>query len=478
MSIGRCGDEAMTGRPGPAFEGLMVPGGFYERPELRHALAQHDFGTVFKALRAVLDLSQQSFADVTGLDQPWVSKIESNARTLENLATVVRIANVLRIPASLLGFDTAPGLSSPVEREATWLNRKNFIQLAAAAAMGISVPEMAHLRRPRPRHDDPRTPERIGTTDVTALRDMTTIYRQWDNRQGGGIMRADARAHVRFARLLKNAACTDDVRADLHLAIAEASMVAAWMSYDMGAHHDAQVHWLLALDEARHADVVESSADLMVDVLLDMAHQSLHLRDQRQGLKLTELATAVVAGHSHPVSVSTRSYLDIHRAWCLAAQGKIDPTRRALDTAHQRYADADLTTAAPWATHVGPAEISAQHGHALFLLSEAVAGTDQAAAETAAADAIGHLRSAIDGYGGDYARSAAVNLPGLASCLLRVGDIPAAVTTGQQAITAITALSSQRPLARLDRLAAAALPVAHHPDVADLCARIATATAA
>ncbi|RAS59528.1 transcriptional regulator with XRE-family HTH domain [Lentzea atacamensis] len=461
----------MTGREEPAFEGLMVPKGFYERPALRAALAQRDWSAVFLALRAELGLSQQGLADATGMDQSWVSKIERKVKTLENLDPVIRVANALCIPAPLLGFGAAPGTST------NWLNDRNFFELATAAALGIGVPEMAHLRQLRPRHDDLYTPRRIDTPDVTALRATTTIYRRWDNRQGGGIKRADARAHVRFARLLKNATCTNQVRADLHLATAEAAMVAAWMSYDMGGHHDARVHWLLALDEARHADV-ESSADLMVDVLLDMAHQSLHLRDPHEAFKLTELATAVVAGHRYPVSVSTRSYLDINRAWCRAAQGEIDSTHRALDMAHQRYADADPTTAAPWATHVGPAEIAAQHGHALFLLSEAVAGTNRAAAETAAAKAIGHLRSAIDGYGGDYARSAAVNLPGLASCLLRVGDIPAAVTAGHQAVTAITALSSRRPLARLHRLADTALQLSHHQDVADLRRRIIEATAA
>ncbi|MDT7788157.1 MAG: hypothetical protein QOF58_6576 [Pseudonocardiales bacterium] len=462
----------MTGQRKPAFGGLTVPKGFYERPALRAALAQHDFSTVFLALRAELGLSQQELADATEMDQTWVSKIERKKKVLENLAPVIRIANALCIPAPLLGFGTAPGA------RANWLTPGNFFQLATAAALGIHVPELAHLRQPRPRPDDPRTPGRIDTTDVTALHATITIHRQWDNRQGGGIMLAAARAHVRFARLLKAATCTDVVRADLHLAIAEAAMVAAWMSYDMGEHRDACVYWLLALDEARQADV-ESRADLMVDVLLDMAHQSLHLHDPLQALKLTDLANTVLARQHYPVSISTRSYLDINLAWCSAAQGKIDPTRRALDVAHQRYADADPATAAPWARHVGPAEIAAQHGHALFLLSEALGDTNRTAAETAAAEAIGHLRSAIDGYGGDYARSAAVNLPGLASCLLRVGDIPAAVTTGHQAVAAITALSSRRPLARLDRLAETALIVARpHRDVAELRERIAKATAA
>jgi transcriptional regulator with XRE-family HTH domain len=452
-----------------------VPKGFYERPLLRDALARHDFAPVFRALRVEFNLSQQDLADLTGLSQPWVSKIERNVKTLEKLDPVKRVANALSIPPSLLGFGT--GTSAPGEsvRDAAWLNRRNFTQLAAAASLDIAMPEMAHLRRTHPRPDDPRIPARIGATDVTALRATTTILRQWDNRQGGGIKRADARAHVRFARALKNATCTPQVRADLHLAIAEAAMVAAWMNYDMDDHHDARLHWLIALDEARHADI-ERSADLMVDVLLDTTHQSLHLRDPHQGLKLTEIATTLVA--CHPVSSSTRSYLEINLAWCRAAQGQIDSTRRALDLAHQRYADADPATAAPWATHVGPAEIAAQHGHALYLLSEAVAGTNRAVAETAAAEAIDHLRTAIDGYGIDYARSAAVNLPSLASCLLRVGDIPAAVTAGHQAVTAITALSSRRPLARLDRLADTARFLAHHQDVKDLRHRIATVTAA
>jgi hypothetical protein len=114
--------------------------------------------------------------------------------------------------------------------------------------------------------------------------------------------------------------------------------------------------------------------------------------------------------------------------------------------------------------HVVPAELDAQRGHALYLL----AATDT----RFAGEAVERLSSAVNNDGPDYARSAAVNLPGLASSQFRVGDIDAAVTSGHRAVTDISALSSKRAHVHLRTMAMIAAPHAHRSDVADLRRRV------
>jgi hypothetical protein len=261
------------------------------------------------------------------------------------------------------------------------------------------------------------------------------------------------------------------VRAQLLLATADLAMAAAWMTYDVEQNEAARRLWMIALDTAHRADHPRS-ADLTVILLLDLAHQALHLGRPDEALRLVQLGAATATTRNYPVSASTRSYIAATLAWCHASLGDAEPCRRALGDAQQFYTDADPSTAPPWAAHVTPAEIAAQHGHSFYLLAKA--------APSHAPTAVEHLSVAVDSFGSAYARSRAVNLPGLAGSYFYVGEVESAVATGHEAVTEISTLSSKRAYARLQVLADAAEPFGHDSGVADLRQRIreALATAA
>ena len=61
------------------------------------------------------------------------------------------------------------------------------------------------------------------------------------------------------------------------VAIVELASMAGWMAYDVDDHNAARRLWTYALDTARRAEDHPGAPDLAVDVLLDMAHQALHL---------------------------------------------------------------------------------------------------------------------------------------------------------------------------------------------------------
>src|SRR5690349_10186529 len=56
-----------------------LPAGFYERRDVRAALAKYNFGSFFRIVRGELALTQEQFGLLVGLAQSRVSKIEGGA---------------------------------------------------------------------------------------------------------------------------------------------------------------------------------------------------------------------------------------------------------------------------------------------------------------------------------------------------------------------------------------------------------------
>lgn len=440
-----------------------VPDGFYDTPAMRTALANYDFGPVFRAVRLQAALSQEELGFLIGLSQPRVSAVERGEHRLRDVSVVARIAAALGIPAPLLGFHSSPA-GSVNAQEVSWVDRRDFFSAVTAITLGVGLhPELARLEALLPVRSDPPTPHRIGAADVEAIQETTAAFRLSDYRHGGGLSRAAAVAQLGYVLQLQDAQCTDPVRAHLLLATADLAMAAAWMTYDVEQHEAARRLWMIALDTARRADHARS-ADLTVILLLDLAHQALHLERPDEALRLVQLGAATATSHRYPVSASSRSYIAATMAWCHASLGDADPCERALGDAQDFYANADPATAPPWAAHVIPAEIAAQHGHSFFVLAQAQPRYAPAAIE--------HLRDAVDGFGPTYARSRAVNLPGLAGSYFRIGELDSAVTIGHEAVTEISTLSSKRAYARLRTLADTAAPFEHDAGVAELRHRI------
>ncbi|WP_291410156.1 helix-turn-helix domain-containing protein [Actinophytocola sp.] len=438
---------------------------------MRNALASYDFGTVFRAVRLQAKLSQEELGFLIGLHQPRVSAVERGEHQLRDIAVVARIAAALGIPVALLGFHSSPAGSVNGE-EVSWVDRRDFFGAVAAITLDAGVhPELERLETLLPVRSDPPPPRRIGAADVEAIQETTAAFRLSDYRHGGGLSRAAAVAQLGYVLKLQDARCSDQVRAQLLLATADLAMAAAWMTYDVEQNEAARRLWMIALDTARRADHPRS-ADLTVILLLDLAHQALHLGRPDEALRLVQLGAATATTRNYPVSASTRSYIAATLAWCHASLGDAEPCQRALGDAQQFYADADPATAPPWAAHVIPAEIAAQHGHSFYLLAKA--------APSYAPIAVEHLRVAVESFGSAYARSRAVNLPGLAGSYFYVGEVDSAVAAGHEAVTEISTLSSKRAYARLQVLADAAAPFGHDSGVAELrqCIREALATAA
>lgn len=448
-----------------------IPEGFYESVELRIALARYDFAVVFAAVRAQTGLSQTQLASLLGLSQSRVSAIERRERRLTHVRVAARLATALGIPAWLLGFPDDPHtdlVGTVAAAEVSWLERRDFLALVTAATLGSSLhPELARLGALLPDQVEPVTRPRIGMADVDAIEAITDGFRRSDFALGGGLCRAAAITQLHQVRQLEVALCAPEVRTRLMVAIAELASMAGWMAYDVDDHDAARRLWTYSLDTARRADDHPRAADLTVDVLLDMAHQALHLERAEDALRLVQLASATAANRKHPVSTITQGYISAVLGWCRAALGEAEPTHRAMGQAQDTYAAADPATTPPWAWFVTTAEITAQEGHSLYLLS--------LTRPEFAPDAIAKLTTAAARYGPDYERSRAMILAPLASAQFQAGDVAAAVVTGYEAVDTIAGLSSTRGYTRLRVLDTVATPHSHQPEVGDLREHIRTA---
>lgn len=448
-----------------------IPDGFYEDTDLRAALARYDFGTVFARVRAHTGLSQLQLANLLGLSQSRISAIERGERRLTHVKLAARVATLLRIPPSFLGFPTMTRTSvAKQQEEVSWVERRDFLALVTAATLGSSLhSELDLLGSLLPDQVETVTRPRIGAADVDAIEAITDGFRRSNFAHGGGLCRAAAIAQLHQVRRLEDAVCTPQVRTRLLVATAELAGLAGWMAYDIEDHDTARRLWTYALDTARRAEDHPRAPDLGVTALLNMAHQALHLHSlnpvrnadrAHEALRLVQLASATATNRSHPVSTNIEGYIHAMLGWCWAALGETDPTRRALGNAQDTYAAADPDTTPPWARFITEAEITAQRGHALYLLS--------LHRPEFAPEAIEALTTAATGYGAEYEHSRAMILPPLATVQFQASDLDTAVATGHRAINTITRLSSTRGHAHLRVLDTIAARHSTRPEVVDL----------
>ncbi len=446
-----------------------IPQGFYDGADLRRALAGYDFGPVFRAVRQQTGLSQLQLAGLLDLSQSRVSAVERGERRLAHVTVVARLATALGIPARLLGFP-ADSVGNVAAEEVSWVDRRDFLTLVTAAAVGSGLhPELARLGALLPGGVEPVTRPRIGAADVDAIEAVTDGFRRSEQAHGGGLGRAAAGAQLQQVRSLDNATCSPEIRARLLVATADLALTAGWMAYDMDQHDSARRLWTFTLDTARRAEGHPRSTDLAVTALLDLAYQGLHLDRPREALQLVQLGSATAANRFHPVGTLTQGCISTHLGWCRAALGEVEPCRRAMGEAREAYAGADPATTPQWLRYVTDAEISAQQGYALYLLSLSRPAFALAAVE--------RLAGATDEFGATYAKSRAVMLPPLAVAQFRAGDLDAAVATGYQAVSALSGLSLTRGYARLRVMDTVAEPFSGKPEVAELREHVRTALA-
>jgi hypothetical protein len=429
------------------------------RPDVLNALHKHDIGYVVDVLgKHKPKVTQGQIAALTGIPQGRLSEYMWHKRTPEKASIFQNFADGLNIPpAARRALGLAPGQPAaiggglvPAPREPA-----DDIGLAYPDTPDDAVGKMARLWQAdledpteltRGRVDPGRwndaslrwlvdpisQPEttigtHIGTSDVARFRATLEMFQRLDDQFGGGHARQALIQYLRIdAERLLHGRYTGAVGKELFSSVAEATLLAAWMSYDAApASRLAQKYFVQALGLAQAGN----DRLLGASILDAMSHQATYTGRFREAANLaraartgtTGVATATLASHFHTME-----------ARALARLGDARACDRALADAvrefEQRRPDADPQ----WIRYFNQAELAAEFGHCLRDLGRA-------------SDAAHYASTSIEAINDEtFMRSDFFAALVLADSYLAAGELEQACRTTLKALTAGEQIRSAR----------------------------------
>ncbi|MGO9501309.1 MAG: hypothetical protein ACLPUO_06980 [Streptosporangiaceae bacterium] len=197
---------------------------------------------------------------------------------------------------------------------------------------------------------------RVGSSDVTRVHATIGMFVELDNRFGGGHAR---RALIRYLtddlQPLLNGRYGDGV-AGLFSAAAQATLLAAWMSYDSGLHGLAQRYFIQALRLAEAGD----DRPLAGSILDAMSHQATFLGRYQHA---ADLARAARTGTEHVATASLTAHFHAMEARALARLGDARGCELALSAAVSLFERRRPGDDPDWFGYFNDSELAAEFGH-------------------------------------------------------------------------------------------------------------------
>ncbi|MFJ8440891.1 tetratricopeptide repeat protein [Kitasatospora griseola] len=331
------------------------------------------------------------------------------------------------------GLDTLSVLADlrRIDVDDVEVDRSTALQLMAYSVGALALPteswweSMARTGEARGRAGG----RRVGEADVEAVRDMTGLFSQVDQRRGGGHARTAVVQYLTsdVARFLKGTFASEGTRRQMFSAAAELAYVAGWMAFDSADHAAAQTYFGQAVRLAAEAD----DPAMAGHVLRAMAHQALDLGHPKQAL---DLAAASISGDRYALACPReRALLGVIHARGLAATGRHTAATGALLQAQR-----DLAAAAPGDDE--PARV--------FFFGEASLAHETASALRDIGDLAGAVKefrhSVETRKATSFARTHAVTLGYLGAVHVRLKNIEEACAVWSDALDAMEPVRSGR----------------------------------
>lgn len=271
---------------------------------------------------------------------------------------------------------------------------------------------------------------RVGDADVQRIRLTTDMFATMDNRFGGGHARrsliqflatdADEAIHGSFTEITGQA---------LFSAVAEATLLAAWMAYDSGLHSLAQRYFIQALGfaEAGHDRLLAGS------ILDAMSHQATYIGRYREG---ADLARAARMGTQSVATPTLTAHFHVMEARALARLNDATGCDSALTAATTEFERRNSDDDPEWIRYFDEAELAAEFGHCFRDLGRPV-------------DATSYISQCARVGDGSYQRSDFFATMVLADAHLRSGDVEQACQVAQEALKLGEHLKSARCISYL-----------------------------
>ncbi|WP_433293741.1 helix-turn-helix domain-containing protein [Actinoplanes sp. CA-030573] len=317
------------------------------------------------------------------------------------------------------------GVDAAVRLWRSDIRRQDGLRNAGFSAPAFLPPAMRWLVSSFDERPAGRGERLVGRPDVETVRQMTATYRALDNRFGGGHVRESL---IRFLNqdVAEVISGSYDVTTGRHLlsAVAEATRLAGWTSYDAGMHGLAQRYLIQALRLAAGA----GDRALGAEILAAMSHQAAYQQAPVEAVDLA-LAASRAAGDAGVAAIQAESaVLEAHGH---AIGGDERASARALSRAEVIFDKADRAGEPQWIGYFDESYLAAKFGHCFTAL-----GRGDIALRFAA--------RSLEMDGRQFARGRQFNLVLLAVAHIQTGNPEEAARLGIDAIDATEGLRSAR----------------------------------
>ncbi|MFD8390530.1 hypothetical protein ACFV2N_15305 [Streptomyces sp. NPDC059680] len=213
----------------------------------------------------------------------------------------------------------------------------------------------------------------VGVVDVDMVRSTADAFSTLDGKFGGGHAR---RALIQYlhtdVRPMLNGKYSDSVGKQLHSAVAEALLLAGWMSYDSGLHGIAQRYFIQALR------MTQAAGDRLLggSILSAMSHQATFVGRYREA---ATLARAALTGPAASLTPTLAAQFRAMEARALARLGDDRGCDLALSEAERQLSTRTADSDPAYIAYFDEVELAAEFGHCFRDLGRSVQATERGA---------------------------------------------------------------------------------------------------
>jgi hypothetical protein len=213
----------------------------------------------------------------------------------------------------------------------------------------------------------------IGAVDVEMVRSTADVFSTLDGKFGGGHAR---RALIQYlhtdVRPMLDGQYSDAVGKQLHSAVAEALLLAGWMSYDSGLHGIAQRYFIQALR------MTQTAGDRLLggSVLSAMSHQATFMGRYQDAVTL---ARAAYMGPAASLGPTMAAQFRAMEARGLARLGDERGCDLALVEAEHKLSQRTADSDPPYIAYFDEVELAAEIGHCFRDLGRSVEAAERGA---------------------------------------------------------------------------------------------------
>jgi transcriptional regulator with XRE-family HTH domain len=377
---------------------------------------------VIRLVREALGWRQADLGYRTGYSQATISRLENGGGRITDVAVLVRLAEVLGLPCSVLGLAGRHcGASTPAESTRTVgdVKRSELLRGFVGAAAALSLPAVLTEDRPA----------RIDRAVVTECRAALGRLYKLDDRVGGAPVYPLA-VHLvdRLRNTLTHASYRPADGAGLRAVAAAAAEHTGWLAYDAG-HPDRARQWWL---EALHLSELGGATDAHVTTLASMARQAVDSQDPRQGRDAVALIGAARRTAGSSATPRMRSLLAAREAMGHARLGDRSAALRAL-AASERLLDGGARPQDPaWLRFWDHADLAAHQRRAALFLRDLTWAERAGRVEFSASDATA------------YPRNHAISGAALGGVLARAGKLEESIAVATPVVGSVGTFGSRR----------------------------------